>query len=43
MASNGEVADTNGVRWMEMSDQTRMAKNGGVDSPLYYDGTTYEL
>ena len=43
IASNGEVSDTDGIRWMEMSDQTRAAKNGGQDSPLYYDGTKYEL
>lgn len=43
MDSNGEVSDTDGIRWMEMSDQTRAAKNGGQDSPLYYDGTKYEL
>lgn len=43
MDSRGEVSDTDGIRWMEMSDQTRKAKNGNVDSPLYYDGTRYEL
>lgn len=43
MDNRGEVSDTDGIRWMEMSDQTRKAKNGNVDSPLYYDGTRYEL
>ncbi len=41
--ANGPEVDTKGERWIEMSDQSRKARNGNVDSPLYYDGTKYEL
>lgn len=37
------LAVDDGTRWIEMSDQSRKARNGNVDSPLYYDGTKYEL
>lgn len=35
--------DSKGYKWQEMSDQSRAFRNGGKDSPLYYDGTQYEL
>ncbi len=41
--ANGPEVDTKGERWIEMSDQSRKSRNGNVDSPLYYDGTKYEL
>ena len=41
MYDNAE--DSKGYKWQEMSDQSRAFRNGGKDSPLYYDGTQYEL
>ena len=37
------LAVDDGTRWIEMSDQSRAARNGNKDKPLYYDGTKYQL
>lgn len=42
-SSQGIYEDSKGYIWQEMSDQSRKARNGNQDSPLYYDGTQYEL
>lgn len=41
--NQGIYQDSKGYKWQEMSDQSRALRNGGEDSPLYYDGTQYEL